>query len=318
MTSQPLARSGHEPHVVVLGSLNTDLVMRTERFPEPGETITAQSFQTFIGGKGLNQAIAAARQGARVSMIGRVGDDSFGETLRAIAGREGIMTERLLVTPGVTSGVANIIVDDKAENVILLSAGANGRVTPEDVSAASDLIASADVLLVQLEIPLDAVVAGAALARRHGVKMLLVPAPAKPLPNELLANVDVLVPNRVEISAVLAAPSHDVEVDARRALAIGARTVVVTLGSRGALVLDGPSGEAKALRVPAFPVKAIDTTGAGDAFAGGLAVALAAGEPLPQAVRRAAASGALACTVMGAEPSLPRREAVDALLAGGA
>lgn len=305
------------PKVVVVGSLNTDLVMRAERFPQPGETLSARSFQTFIGGKGLNQAIAAARQGGRVTMIGRVGDDAFGQTLRAVAEREGIDTAHLHTTPGIHSGVANIVVDDRAENVILISAGANGQLTPADVEAARAVIAAADVVLAQLEVPLETVMAAASIARQSAVRMILVPAPARALPLELMRNVDVLVPNRVEISAVLPAPAHSLEEDARQILALGTRMVVVTLGSHGAMAFTAERPADPPLHIPAFPVEAVDTTGAGDAFAGGLAVALASGLSLDQAVRRAAACGALACTVMGAEPSLPRREAVDAMLAAG-
>ncbi len=299
------------PKIVVVGSLNVDLVVQVERFARPGETLPAKGFQTFIGGKGFNQGIAAARQGGAVSIVGRVGDDQFGVMLREVAAREGIGAEQLIVTAGVSSGVALIAVDDAAENAIMYVAGANGKVTPEDVIAAESLIRSADLVLAQLEIPLQAVMKAAELAKAAGVTMMLVPAPARPLPAELLRNVDVIVANREEVSMVLDEATYEPETDARRLLAKGPHTVVVTLGGRGALAVR--AGQ-PTLSVPAFPVEAVDTTGAGDAFSGGLAVALAAKLPLDQALRRAAACGALACTVMGAEPSLPQRAAVDELL----
>lgn len=308
------AQSSPPPRIAVVGSLNIDLVMRVERFADPGETLAATDFQTFIGGKGFNQAIAAARQGALVSMVGRVGDDEFGLTLRSVAVREGMQTEYLLTTPGVASGVANIVVDSHAENLIYIAAGANGRLIPADTEAARAVLQGVDLVLAQLEVPLETVSTALRLARQAGVMTMLVPAPARPLPADLLANVDVLVANRSEISLILSEATHDPELDARRALKQGPSLVVVTLGSRGALAVrrDEPT-----LTIPAFPVEAVDTTGAGDAFAGGLAVGLAAKEDTEAALRRGAACGALACTVMGAEPSLPRRESVDRLLGKG-
>jgi ribokinase len=297
--------------IVVVGSLNMDLVMRVDRFPKAGETRRAHTFETFIGGKGLNQAIAAARQGCRVRLIGRVGSDSFAETLRAVARREGIEDRWLLNTPNMPSGVANIVVERSAENFILLAEGANGALKPADVEAARAAFAGAQLALMQLEVPLESVLTAARLARQAGAKVVLVPAPARPLPAELLKLVDILVANRDEISAVLSEAAHEPELDARRALRAGVGMVIVTLGARGAFCVraDQPTHA-----VPAFTVHAVDTTGAGDAFVGGLVAALAAAEPLEAALRRAAACGALACTVMGAEPSLPRREAVEVLL----
>lgn len=302
--------------IVVVGSLNVDLVMGVDRAPKSGESLRANTFETFIGGKGLNQAIAAARQGASVRMVGRIGADVFGSKLRAVVEREGIESRFLLTTPDTPTGVANIMVDVRAENTMLVYAGANGKVTPQDVHAASPDFQGAAVMLTQLEIPMETVRAAAEQARAMGVRVVLVPAPKRSVPTEILRLADIIIANREEISEALPESTYDPELDARRMARLGVKTVIVTLGARGAIYLEDPDGPA--IAVAPYPINAVDSTGAGDAFAGAFVAAIAARLPLSAALERASAAGALACTVMGAEPSLPRKEAVEALIAKSA
>jgi ribokinase len=302
-------------YVTVVGSLNMDLVARASRIPEPGETIIGSDFRQVPGGKGANQAVAAARLGACVSLVGRVGRDAFGQTLMENLARDGIDQSFLIQDSQAATGVALIVVDDAGQNSIVVASGANAHLSPGDVEAAEGAIARADVLLLQLESPLETVTRAAETAHRHGVSVVLNPAPAHPLPVSLLSIVDVLIPNESE-TALLTEMSVDrpdeAEAAAAALLELGVGTVILTLGERGALLAqaDGAS------LVPAFPVRPIDTTGAGDAFVGGFAVALAEGRPLAEAVRWGSAAGALATTTEGAQPSLPTRRAVATLLAG--
>ena len=302
--------------IVVIGSINTDLVVRTPRVPAPGETVLGSDLSTLPGGKGANQAVAAARLGAHVAMIGRVGDDPSGRARLEGLRREGVGTKHVRVTPGVASGTAIILVDPRAENSIVVSPGANARVTPADVDAADSLIRSAAVVLLQLEIPLPTVRHAVALCRRMGVPTVLDPAPVPPkgLPRALMG-ADYLTPNGPESLRLAglnprntsATPEHI----ARRLHARGARTLLLKLGRRGAAIA-APGDPVR--RVRAHAVRAVDTTAAGDAFNGALAVALAEGASLEEAVRFANAAGALCCTVAGAQPSLPTRRAVARLL----
>ncbi|GAB4551799.1 MAG: ribokinase [Anaerolineae bacterium] len=298
--------------ILVVGSLNIDLVMGVERAPKSGESLRANTFETFIGGKGLNQAIAAARQGASVRIVGRIGADVFGSQLRAVVEREGIESRFLFTTPDTPTGVANILVDARAENTMLVYAGANGKVTPHDVHSASPHFQGAAVMLTQLEIPMETVRAAAEQARAMGVQVVLVPAPKRSVPIEILRLADIIIANREEISEALPQPTYDPELDARRMARLGVKTVIVTLGARGAFYLEDPEGPV--ITVAPYPIHAVDSTGAGDAFAGAFVAAIADKLPLAGAIQRAMAAGALACTVMGAEPSLPRKDAVDALL----
>jgi ribokinase len=297
--------------VAVVGSANMDLVVRSARFPRAGETILGHGFETIPGGKGANQAVAARRLGAAVDLIGRVGADPFGRTLRRNLSREGIGTERLLPDPTQPTGVAVITVDDHGENTIIVVAGANARLTPADIAAAETLIEGADLLLMQLEIPLDAVEAAAQVAGVHGVPVILNAAPARPLPAALLARVNYLVINEVEAGELAGDPAGSPEQAARALLERGARAVVVTLGAAGALLIDRAGG---CVAAPAFPVVAVDTTAAGDAVEGAFAVALASGLAPDQAVRWGNAAGTLAVTRAGAQPSLPTGEEVEAFL----
>jgi ribokinase len=299
--------SATAPAVAVVGSLNLDLVIRVAELPGPGETVTGGDLFRNPGGKGANQAVAAARLGRRVAMIGCVGDDQAGADLLASLEGDGVDSSRVRVVDGVPSGTAFITVRGDGENQIVVSPGANARLTPGDVAAAEAALAAATVTLLQLEIPLEAV---AAAARTAGGRVVLNPAPVRPLPAELLAQVDVLVPNRVELGQLAGGPAPSTVSEAvRLAGRLAARAVVVTLGADGALVV----GDGQASHVPAVPVQPVDTTAAGDAFCGGLADALAAGAGLGDAARRAVRVAAAACLRHGAQASLPTPAEVAAL-----
>jgi ribokinase len=300
--------------IVVVGSINMDLVMRIDRLPAPGETRPARSLATLPGGKGANQAVAIARLGGAVAMVGRLGDDPFGATLRAGLEESGVATAGVATTPG-ASGVAVIQVDDAGENAISLVAGANGLVTPADVRRHAATIAGASALVVQLEVPPESVAEAIGIATGAGVRTVLDPAPAPAgMLGPRLAGVDVLSPNQTEAAALAGVPV-ETPADAARAARVlqaqGARNVVVKLGARGATWLDADGREG---HVPAFAVAPVDTTAAGDAFTGALALGLVRGATLPEAVRFACAAGALATTKAGAQPAMPDREAVTRLL----
>jgi ribokinase len=302
-----------DANVVVVGSLNMDLVVCASRIPQPGETIIGTDFQTVPGGKGANQAVAAARLGAQVSMVGRLGDDGFGATLRTNLAAAGVESSFVTIDPDTSTGVALITVDADGQNSIVVAPGANMRLSPADVDAAEPVILGADILLLQLEIPIETVMRAAQIAHAHGITVVLNPAPASPVGARLLALVDVLVPNESE-TALLAGQRVDTLREAQAAaLALrrqGVDTVILTLGGRGALLARGEA----ARRFPAFQVAAVDTTAAGDAFVAGLAVAMGEGRPLEEAVRWGNGAGALAATKLGAQPSLPARDALEAFL----
>jgi ribokinase len=288
-----------DPEVAVVGSLNLDLVVRVARLPGPGETVTGDDVFRNPGGKGANQAVAAARLGRRVAMVGRVGDDDAGRELLGSLEADAVDSSRVRVVAGVPSGIALITVSEDGENQIVVSPGANDRLTPDDVGQAGAALGAAAVTLLQLEVPLDAV---AAAARAAGGTVVLNPAPVRDLPEELLAEVDVLVPNRVELAQLAGGAQPETVAEATRlAGRLPARAVVVTLGADGCLVIEGGD----AVHVPAVPVRAVDTTAAGDAFCGGLADALAGGATLEDAARRAVRVAAAACLRPGAQASLP-------------
>jgi ribokinase len=293
--SGPAAR----PEVAVVGSLNLDLVVRVARLPGPGETVLGEDVFRNPGGKGANQAVAAARLGRRVAMVGRVGDDDAGRQLLASLEADAVDTAQVQALPGVPSGTALITVSEDGENQIVVSPGANGRLGPGDVAAARAALKAAAVTLLQLEVPLETV---AAAARAAAGTVVLTPAPVQPLPDELLDQVDVLVPNRVELGQLAGGPAPEsVEQAVELAGRLAARAAVVTLGADGALVVEG----GQASHILAVPVTAVDTTAAGDAFCGGLADALAAGASLKDAARRAVRVAAAACLRPGAQSSLP-------------
>ncbi|WP_031068898.1 ribokinase [Streptomyces sp. NRRL S-118] len=292
-------------HIAVLGSTNMDLVAYVPRAPKLGETVTGREFRTVPGGKGANQAVAAARAGAEVSMIGAVGSDDFGARLRAALEGAGVDTDLLRTVEG-PSGTAHIVVDDEGDNAIVVIPGANGTVTsllPGDDA----LIATADALLLQLELPLSAVVAGAEAARRHGVRTLLTPAPAQPLPPGLLAATDLLLPNEHEAASLTGvADPHAAAAELLRHVP----EVVITLGAAGSLYA---ARGAAPVTVPAPQVRAVDTTAAGDTFAGALAVALGEGRPVPDALAWASSAAALSVQRPGASSSMPYRPEIDAV-----
>ncbi|MFD5704337.1 ribokinase [Streptomyces lasiicapitis] len=291
------------PHIAVLGSINMDLVAYVAKAPQRGETVTGREFRTLPGGKGANQAVAAARAGATVSMIGAVGNDAFGTQLRSALDHSGVDTDLLRTVEG-PSGTAHIVVDDDGGNAIVFIPGANDTLTTLSPGDTAE-IASAAALLLQLEIPMDGVLAAAQAARAAGVRTILTPAPARPLPPELLAATDLLLPNEHEAAALTGLPDP---ADAARALLDQVPEVVVTLGAAGSLYV---ARGAEPVTVPARRVTAVDTTGAGDTFAGALAVALCEGNYLPQAASWASAASALSVQRPGAAASMPYRTEID-------
>lgn len=303
--------------IIVVGSLNMDLVVRSAHLPAPGETILGGEFITVPGGKGANQAVAAARLGSQVTMVGRVGQDDFGLTLRQNLVREGIDVSHLETDPDASTGVALITVDQSGQNTIVVASGANMRLTPAEVERAFAQLTSFDMVVLQLESPLECVGTAARLGHQHGARVILNPAPARPLPASLLAMVDVLVPNETETGILtgfsIGRPA-EVEIAGQQLLNLGVGGVVITLGGRGALAI--PARKEPAFYLPAYPVKAVDTTAAGDAFIGGLATGLGEGLPLPEAVRLGNAAGAISVTRLGAQPSLPSRSEVTQFLKG--
>ncbi len=299
------------PKVVVVGSFNMDLVVQAGRRPQTGETLMGKEFGMFIGGKGSNQAIAAARLGADVTMIGRLGTDLFGDTLMAAHAEEGICTNNVIRDTEAGTGVASILIDADGDNSIVLVPQANMRLSVEDIERASESIAAADVLLLQLEVPISASQRAAEIAKSNGATVVLNPAPAQELPDDFLAQVDILTPNEVEtesLSGVRVSITTDAERAAKVLLDKGLSAVILTLGERGALLLTSNLTQ----QVPAYTVEVVDTTAAGDAFCGALATALARGDNLVDAVAFANAAGALAVTVLGAAPSMPTAAQVEA------
>jgi ribokinase len=302
--------------VVVVGSINMDLVVRAPRFALAGETILGNSFHTIPGGKGSNQAVAARRMGADVAVIGRVGSDSFGEAMRRSLAGEGIDVGHVETTEAESTGVALITVEDSGENTIIVVPGANSRLSTGDVEAARRLIGEADILLMQLEIPLPVVEFAARIAKEGRAAVVLNAAPARTLPTALLSLVDYLVVNESEANLMAGRDSASPEAAsgqaaARSLQAMDARSVVVTLGPEGSILVE-PNSPVAAAR--SFAVRAVDTTAAGDAFVGAFAVALAEGRTPEEALTWGNAAGALAVTREGAQPSLPRRTEVEAFL----
>jgi ribokinase len=302
------------PRILVVGSINLDLVAQCARLPRPGETVAGRSLREIPGGKGANQAVAAARLGAHVTMIGRVGDDAYGRRLREALIAAGVEVTHVRDMPNCQSGLAAINVDSTGENAIVVIGGANAKLSAADVAASESAFPDAQVLLVQLEVPLDTIVAAVKLARQYHVKVVVDPAPATDsLPNELLA-ADVICPNETEAARLCGQSVETVE-QARAAAAWfckqGAKIAIVKRGEHGGVVATSAGGEQA---FASFPVRAVDTTAAGDAFAGALAVALAENQSLEAALQFASATASIAVTREGAQPAMPTREEVDRLL----
>ncbi|MDR6608881.1 ribokinase [Pseudomonas synxantha] len=297
--------------VVVIGSLNMDLVTRAPRLPKGGETLIGESFATVSGGKGANQAVAAARLGARVSMIGCVGNDAYGEALRGALLAEQVDCQAVSTVEG-SSGVALIVVDDNSQNTIVIVPGANGALTVEAIDRFDSVIQVADVLICQLEVPDASVGHALKRGRELGKTVILNPAPAsRPLPSDWYASIDYLIPNESEASALSGLSVDSLETAqaaATRLIAMGAGKVIITLGAQGLLFASGQRFE----HFPATAVKAVDTTAAGDTFVGGFAAALAAGQDEAQAIRFGQVAAALSVTRAGAQPSIPALSDVQA------
>ena len=302
------------PRLVVVGSCNTDLVVQAPKLPRPGESVLGGVFAKFQGGKGANQAVAAARMGAEVVFVGRVGDDDFGREARAGYEREGIDLSHFVMDPEVATGVALIAVDAAGENQIVVAWGANGALSASQVDAAADAIAEADLVLAQLEMPLETVERVAEIANRCDTPFVLNPAPYQAIPDSVLCSVDTLTPNLGELGALVGRPVEtveEIEKAARNLLSRGVGAVIVTQGREGCTVVTpeeswwtAPSG-----------VDARDTVGAGDCFSANLGVALAEGMTLKEAVRFATVAAGISVTRLGAQPSMPNREELAAFLA---
>lgn len=295
--------------ITVVGSANIDLTFRAARLPRPGETVCGTSFARGFGGKGANQAVAAARLGAAVSFVGRVGTDEFGRATRDQLRREGVDVSHLLDDPDRPTGTAAILVDDAGENAIVGVPGANLGLTPDDVRAAGQLLAASAIVLAPCETMIETVTEAFQIAQAAGCLCVFNPAPARELPAELVQVLDVIVPNESELRALTGRPTDsldDVEAAADLLRARGPQTVIVTLGARGVLVV-GPGGR---MHLPGVPVTAVDTSGAGDAFCGALVTFLVEGSTMVEAAWRANGVAALSVTRAGTQASFPRREEV--------
>ncbi|AYM92698.1 MULTISPECIES: ribokinase [Serratia] len=299
--------------LVVLGSINADHILNINQFPQPGETVIGQQYKVAFGGKGANQAVAAGRSGADIAFIACVGADDIGERIRQQLATDRIDTQPIEAIADSTTGVALIFVNAEGENVIGIDAGANAAVTPDYLNRYRQRVIDADALLMQLESPLETVIAAAKLAKQHQTQVILNPAPACELPDELLAMIDMITPNETEAQRLTGIAVNN-DADAERAANSlhdkGIGCVIITLGSRGVWLSENGKGKL----VPGFKVKAVDTIAAGDTFNGALVTALLEGKVMSDAVRFAHAAAAIAVTRPGAQPSVPWREEIDAFL----
>ena len=298
-------------HILVVGSLNMDLVVRTIRHPQIGETVIGHDFRKYPGGKGANQAVAVARLGCPVKMIGRVGTDAFGQDLVSVITADQVDHSYVLRDEQTATGVAFVTVDDDGQNTIVVASGANAHLSAEDINAAEGAFVGAYLLLIQLEVPLSAVERAIDLARQNGAQIVLNPAPAQLLESDLLEQVDFLIPNQTELALLAGQESTSASIDVLRSM--GVKRLVVTLGESGVLVIDNDGRE----HIPAHKVPVVDTTAAGDAFAGAFAVALNEGLSIKEAAEWGNAAGALAVTRPGAQPSLPTRQELLSFLDHG-
>ncbi len=299
--------------IVVVGSSNTDMIIKVPHVPVPGETIIGGTFSTAAGGKGANQAVAAVRAGGDVTFVARIGEDMFGQQAKDGFVKDNINVDHVLTDKDAPSGVALIFVGEDGENSIAVASGANANLSPSDVESAGDAISSADILIMQLETPLETVQKAATIASEKGVKVILNPAPACELSDDILSHVSILTPNESEaelLTGIKVESEKDAAAAADALMAKGIETVIVTMGAKGAFVVTADFKEL----VGGFSVKAVDATAAGDVFNGTLAVAMAEGKPLKEAVRFANAAGALSVTKLGAQPSAPTREEIEKFL----
>jgi ribokinase len=304
-------------NILVIGSSNTDMIIKMKKMPKPGETVIGGKFSTAAGGKGANQAVAAARAGGNVQFIGRVGSDIFGETALKGFIQDGLNVDHIIKDTIEPSGVALIFVDENAENSIAVASGANGALSPQDIKDCEHIISSAEILLLQLETPVDTIETAAKIAAKNNVKVILNPAPAQKLSKDLLKNISIITPNETEAELLVGFPitnEKDAESAAKILMELGIKIVIVSLGSKGAFVLSDTFCGV----VPAFSVKAIDTTAAGDVFNGAIAVGLSEGKNIKDAVVFANAAAALSVTKMGAQTSAPRREEIDKFILSNA
>ncbi|HUW41894.1 MAG TPA: ribokinase [Rectinemataceae bacterium] len=296
----------------IVGSLNMDMVTRMERFLRPGETMRGSSFTIFPGGKGANQAVALAKLGAKVEMVGAVGDEVLGHRYEEVLSGLGVGMSGLARVPGVSTGTASIEVTVTGENHIIVVAGANDRVTPDYVESKREIIEGCDILLLQLEIPIESVIAAARIAARAGARVLLDPAPARELPSELYPLVSIVTPNETEAHILTGEDTETDEGIARAGAALvarGIRSAVIKAGGRGAFLAESDG----CARIPGFKVKVVDTVAAGDSFNAGLAFALGRGASLAEAIRFANAVGALSTTREGAQSAMPSLAEAEAL-----
>jgi ribokinase len=301
--------------ILVVGSSNTDLIIKVPEIPRPGETLLGGEFQTFQGGKGANQAVAAARGGGDVVFIASVGNDNYGTDSIKGYKLDNINTENIKICKNIPSGIAMITIAESGENAIAVASGANAELKPEDLDEAEEAFHEAEYMLVQLETPLDTVQKAVEICAEFETKVILNPAPATELPDEIISRIDIITPNETEAERLTGVKVQD-EKDARKASEElhnrGINTVIITLGSQGAFLSDRITGVSKT--VPGFKVGATDTTAAGDVFNGQLAVALAEGLSLEDAIRQAHAAAALSVQKLGAQSSIPRREETDYFL----
>ena len=300
------------PRVLVIGSSNTDLIIRASKLPSPGETVLGGAFFIAAGGKGANQAVAAARAGAQVTFIARTGRDDFGEQVLSAFQREGIDTRWIVSDPDLPSGVAFILVDERGENSIVVASGANAALSPDQIQDRA--YQNAEICLLQLEIPLETVVHAASLSTKNKTRVILNPAPAADLPAEIWPHLFLITPNQTEAEHLTGIPPNSAKNIAKAAeklLQKGAQNAIITLGAQGAFLATSD----QTLHIPAFKTTPIDTTGAGDAFNGALSCALSENHSLETAIRFACAAGALTVGKAGAQPAIPTRDQIDALLA---